>query len=331
MHPVLRAVADWQRGVFTSGQALAVGYSVEEIQVLLRRGTWSKVRRGVYIEGQQLRRLADLPRELHLLQCAALPLVLRRPFVFSHWSAARLHDLHFLSRPPDEVCGIDPDEARRGKGYRICGATLPPEHVTRLQGWRLTTGARTVVDLAREVSFRAGVVIADSALRSGAATQEQLWAVALHCSHFEGIGRASRVCSFADGRAESVLESVSRVGLVALGVPGPELQVEVYDDAGFIGRTDMLWEEQGVVGEADGKVKYTQPYGDGPNEVLWNEKRRMSRLEAAGLAVVRWTSEELRQAPQRIVERFWLAARRTPTVTPTYRILSRDRRTSRVV
>jgi hypothetical protein len=307
--------------VFTAGQALAVGYSVEEIQVLLRRGTWSKVRRGVYIEGQQLRRVADQPRELYLLQCAALPLVLRRPFVFSHWSAARLNDLHFLSRPPDEVCGIDPDEARRGKGYRICGATLPPEHVTKLQGWRLTTGARTVVDLAREVSFRAGVVIADSALRSGAATQEQLRAVALYCSHFE-----------ADGRAESVLESVSRVDLVALGVPGPELQLEVYDDAGFIGRTDMLWEKQGVVGEADGKVKYTQPYGDRrPNEVLWNEKRRMSRLEAAGLAVVRWTSEELRLAPQRIVERFWLAARRTPTVTPTYRILSGDRRTSRVV
>lgn len=332
MHAALRALADRQHAVFTAGQALDAGYSVEEIQVLRRKRTWSRVRRGVYVDGQLFGGLAGLPRELHLLQCAALQLVLQRPFVFSHWSAGRLHDLDFLGRPPEDVCGTDPDEARRGRGYRICGATLPPEHVTTLQGWPLTTGARTVVDLAREVSFRSGVVIADSALRARAATPEDLRAAVLYCSHFQGIGRAARVCSFADGRAESVLESVSRIDLVARGLPVPELQPEIYDDHGLIGRSDMLWEDYGVVGEADGKVKYTQPYAERrPDEVLWAEKRRMSRLEAAGLAVVRWTSEELRQAPQRIVERFWLAARRSQVAAPSYRIVSHNPRTSRAV
>ena len=323
MDTTVAAIDAGQRGAVTARQAQAAGFTAEEIRTMVRSGRWRRLRRGVYVDAATYEEAAADARELHLLHCAALRLALDRGLVLSHWSAARVHRLQFLNQPPVEVYATDPDEARSGPGYRISGSTLPTAQLKYDEGFILTGGARTVCDLARGLSFRQSVVIADSALRIAATTPRLLRAATLYCSHFEGIGRAARACAFADGRAESVLESVSRVDLVALGVPRPELQVEVYGADGFLGRADMLWEAFGVVGEADGKVKYTQPYDAARrDELLWAEKKRMSGLEAAGLAVVRWTSEELRRSPRDIVHRFWLAAQR-PRGTPAYRLIRR--------
>jgi very-short-patch-repair endonuclease len=62
----------------------------------------------------------------------------------------------------------------------------------------------------------------------------------------------------------------------------PEPQVWLGDASGTIGRVDFLWRRCGLVGEADGRVKYRD------NE-LWLEKLRQERLEDAGFTVVRWT------------------------------------------
>ncbi len=48
-------------------------------------------------------------------------------------------------------------------------------------------------------------------------------------------------------------------------------------------RVDFWWSQQGVIGEADGRVKYTD------EDVLWREKRRRDALEELGLRVVRWS------------------------------------------
>jgi len=58
---------------------------------------------------------------------------------------------------------------------------------------------------------------------------------------------------------------------------------------------DFGWPAAGVVGEFDGRVKYSRLVGPGltPGEVVFREKRREDALRAAGMAVVRWTWEEL--------------------------------------
>ena len=66
------------------------------------------------------------------------------------------------------------------------------------------------------------------------------------------------------------------------GISEPRLQVPLYDDGGLVGYVDMLFERHGVVGEADGRIKYLK--GDD----LLEEKRREDRLRALGYAVVRW-------------------------------------------
>ena len=40
------------------------------------------------------------------------------------------------------------------------------------------------------------------------------------------------------------------------GISEPRLQVPLHDDGGLIGYVDMLFDRHGVVGEADGRIKY---------------------------------------------------------------------------
>jgi very-short-patch-repair endonuclease len=99
---------------------------------------------------------------------------------------------------------------------------------------------------------------------------------------------------------ESALESIVRGRLLLLGLPMPEPQVWVGDGAGTIGRVDFLWRAQRLVGEADGRLKYT-------DDVLWREKLRQERLADAGFTVVRWTWAQA-HAPDEQFRRRVLAA-----------------------
>jgi hypothetical protein len=166
-----------------------------------------------------------------------------------------------------------------------------------------TTSARTVVDLARWVSFRGGVVVADSAMRHGIERQ-QLESVARDCTRWPGIRKARDVIAFADGGAASPLESVSRVAFREMGLPAPQLQVTVaWDEFGnprII--VDFCWPEFGVVGEADGLLKYDEEL-DPERVSLRAEKLRHEEIEALGYIVVRWTWEDIWRRPD------WVAMR----------------------
>ena len=159
------------------------------------------------------------------------------------------------------------------------------------------------MDLARWVTFRSGVVVADSALRLGV-ERRNLQAVAFDCARWPGIRKARGVISFADGRAASALESVSRVVFHELGLPPPELEMTVaWDDFGnsrII--VDFCWPELGVVGEADGLLKYDAEL-DPERVSLRAEKLRQEEIEALGYLVVRWTWDQIWRSPEWVVAR----------------------------
>jgi hypothetical protein len=103
--------------------------------------------------------------------------------------------------------------------------------------------------------------------------------------------RRDRVIAFADGRAGSPGESISRVLIRMLGFPEPDLQTGFWDDEGFIGYVDFWWPEQRIVGEFDGFGKYLREElrdGRSPAEVVVAEKVREDRLRAQVRTVVRW-------------------------------------------
>ena len=92
----------------------------------------------------------------------------------------------------------------------------------------------------------------DSALWDGRATVAELEAAVERWRHLGGSRELLEALALARPGAQTVLETLSRLALMAEGLPEPELQVEFRDDEGLIGRVDMSWPGLGVIGEADG-------------------------------------------------------------------------------
>ncbi|WP_313817480.1 hypothetical protein [Citricoccus sp.] len=104
--------------------------------------------------------------------------------------------------------------------------------------------------------------------------------------------------AFADGRAESPGESLSRATIHDLGFVVPEPQHDLYDAAGrWVARVDHWWGGVGLAGEFDGMTKYSGAYtrpGEPPESVLVREKAREDAIRRTGSGVMRWVWKELR-------------------------------------
>jgi predicted transcriptional regulator of viral defense system len=292
VHPELSAVAAGRLGVFTSQEALRVGYRVEDIRAELRTGRWSRLRKGVYVAVDGLAP-AD-SRERHLIDCVAVLLSLAQGPVLSHASAARLHGLILPRRHSAEVRLTAADQWRRGRGYRVAEATVTVDETEPWLQFCAMSVPRTLMDCAREWSLTDGVVAIDAALNDKKVTRAELVAAVLRGSHRVGIAQAARALGLSDGRAESPLETRGRLAMLASGLPRPELQVEIHDAAGLIGRVDAWYEDAAVAIEFDGQVKYTDPrYDSSPGKVLWKEKRREDAMRSLGVRFVRVGHEDL--------------------------------------
>jgi hypothetical protein len=212
----------------------------------------------------------------------------------SHQSAAFLHSIDLLGARAADVTLTCP--RRRGwhsrTGMRLHAAELPPEHVMVSDtGLRLTTPARTVIDLARTLDFRAGVVAADSALHSKLATKYELRSAVAACRRRSGIGQAEAVVDFADALAESPLESMARVVFRDCGLPAPILQAWLGGTAEPVGRVDFYWRRYRTVAEVDGAIKYADP------SRARAQLRRDALLRADGYEVVHFDWLDITEKP----------------------------------
>jgi hypothetical protein len=162
----------------------------------------------------------------------------------------------------------------------------------------VTTVARTVIDFARTASFRDGVVVADSALRAKKTCKEELSRMLANCRGWPGARRARRVVGFANGSAESALESIGRVVFDQHGLPPPQLQAWVGGDD-VVGRADFFWPGHNTVAEADGLMKYSE----NPRAKIAAQIRRDNRLRDAGFEIVHFTWQEITRNPQEVVDR----------------------------
>ena len=147
MHPLLRAAAERQLGLFTAVDARRAGYEHGEIQRLCSSGTWHRLRRGVYLTADALPSAEDRGRR-HQVACLAVLLELDRPSaVLSHASAARLWGIPVRRGLLGSVRLTDPTLSRQGRGYRVTQAPLRTGEVVRRGPFRLTSAARTLLDL----------------------------------------------------------------------------------------------------------------------------------------------------------------------------------------
>jgi hypothetical protein len=259
--------------VFTRADLRALGWTDPAITRAARSGRLVPIRRGVYtcVEPDAATQAIAAARAL-------------ADSVVSHRSALVLLNLPLIgsSTFPPEVT-VAPTSRGSAHAAHLHRASLRPEDIVVIEGVAVTSVARTLVDVGRHRSTLATVAAADAALHTEAVDDEQIADVLRFCWNWPRIARAQRALRLTDGRAESPLESVSRVVMHWLGVPKPQPQTLIFDEHGrFLGRTDFYWDGPGVVGEADGRIKYDD------REVLTDEKRRQELLEDPGLVVTRW-------------------------------------------
>ncbi|HKD88080.1 MAG TPA: hypothetical protein VKB62_06070, partial [Streptosporangiaceae bacterium] len=270
-------------------QLVAGERSSWQVRAMVERGELIRIGWGYYATADLAELVPGLPIGRLLLSAAAAAAALGPSAAVSHQTAAQLHGLSMLGPAPAELSLTRPpgSGSRSGRpGVRVHCAALPAGHVGGRLAVPVTTVARTVIDLARVLDFRAGVVVADSALQQKLTSKKELRAVIAACPRWRGVRRAAQVVEFADGGAESPLESLARVVFRDGGLPAPELQIEVRDSE-FIGRVDFLWRKFRTIAEVDGAGKYDD------RNLAVRQLRRDKRLREAGYEVVHFDWKEI--------------------------------------
>ena len=292
--PRLTTTSATQAGVFTTSQALDAGLDRYELVRLTNRGVLHRVRRGSYALAADW--LAATPDEQHVLTARAVLLGLRAPCVLSHTSAVAVRGLRQHGLVGDTVHvthDVGTGSSRREAGVTHHIAQLPGTDRSMARGLPTTTDARTAIDVARTQPLSAAVVVADDVLSRGTSADDLR--LALFDAHdHPGARSAGRAIALADGRSESVGETLGRIAFHAVHLPPDALQMSVLTDRGPM-RTDYAWTQWRIVGEFDGLVKYGRLLkpGETASDVLVKERQRELAIERAGWGVVRFTWAEL--------------------------------------
>ncbi|HEX5188127.1 MAG TPA: type IV toxin-antitoxin system AbiEi family antitoxin domain-containing protein [Streptosporangiaceae bacterium] len=294
-------------GITTTAELAAAGVTDAKIRALVRNGALDPVCRGAYARADLAApaRAAGARTE-RMLSIAAAVAVAGETVVASHHDAAVVHGLDLLERPPVGRVAVSralqaPGSRTARPGVAMHQVSLPDAHVRFRDGIPVTSVARTVVDLARTLPFRSGVVVADSALHGFQIGKGEIEGVVRDCARWPGIAKARRVVAFSDALAESPFESIARV--VAFhegGLPPPMLQVWIKGPDRAIGRVDFLWDQHTTIAEADGALKYADP-GRAREQL-----KRDAELRRAGYEVVHFTWRDLAAGSEQVIG--WIKA-----------------------
>lgn len=191
-------------------------------------------------------------------------------------------------------------------------ASLPDGQVVKdAAGFRLTSAARTAVDLAASLALPEALVLLDAAARLACerfvaevrrrdyrnprlitAARELL----LEAARAARCARLQPAIALTEPSRESPIESLSAGHFHLAGLPTPLFQEPIRTRLGVV-FPDCYWPEKRLVGEADGAGKYTDPTAS------VREKEREQALRDLDLRVVRWLGKEIMSRPQVVVER----------------------------
>lgn len=305
-------------GPQTIASIAAAGVGRQRIRTAVTQGALTVMRRGIVVPAERWRD-ADLPLRR---TWAARAATLAYPGSWvSHDSAARLRTLPDFRMPRDD--GDVPlthitrlGAARRDGWLTIHGWDTSTDHVVEFAGLPTTDLVRTSIEVAAGRSLRGALVVIDAAMRLAAAEDcgprdvraavidpnvvsalRLRWrgAVGEYAKH-RWVTTVRRAVELADPAAESVLESLSRAGMVESDIPAPRCGVPLVGDDGRTYWVDCFWDGVGLIGEADGSGKYGTP------GALLAEKHRQEAL-ASRYPFVRWGWEHVYPDPTVMLSR----------------------------
>lgn len=172
---------------------------------------------------------------------------------------------------------------------------LHPCDVLQVGAVRYTSLARTVCDLADAGDPWATLSLVDDAVAGGA---RRGWlyqrATALNRGR-SGVGIvAAATAPNASAEFRSWLERAAREVYRAAHLPDPQWNVEVRDEAGFVGIVDALWERWRVISEKEGLRFHTT------QRQRRRDAQRFNRLLEAGYSVRRFSYEDVVHRPSEV-------------------------------
>lgn len=238
MRAQLERLRDSQFGVFTTAQAL-IEYTRSELRARLHRGEWVPVFHGVYREA------TTLPGPELRVEAARLSMKLP-VLIAAYDTAAELHGFSVAERDTTHVLGI---QLSRSKHLVVHLDRLDPTQVATINGVSATNAARTAIDLARTLNRMAALATLDAAGRAGL-SPDDLRAELTYHHRRRGFRQATELIELADGRAESPMESRTRLHCIDAGLPHPRPQLEVATPDGTR-RLDLGWPQYRIGLEYD--------------------------------------------------------------------------------
>ena len=240
--------------VFSRTQALAAGFTSDQIRWALKTSRWFALRRGLYADSAAFNQLC--PTDQHLLQAFAAMSHLTCPSMISHRSAAFLYGLPAY-RNPQRVCLTVSRDQRRTMADVDLYTTRDFGRDNSLLNHRftmaiaITTLARTVVDVARTSDLPETLVVADAALHTSRVTKAELNNVLDGLWRWPHVDRARRALEHADPRCSDPQISWVRGLFIENQLPIPDFHVAIHERNKLIGRFDFAWPELGVLAHVD--------------------------------------------------------------------------------
>ena len=161
---------------------------------------------------------------------------------------------------------------------------------------RILTPLATVLDCAASRPLREAVALADSAMRVGAVSLDELAEAVCRRRGLAGARRLRRVLLLVDPACESVLESMVRVLLVQHGVgPGRSQWVLRTPGGAVLARADLAWPQALLLLECDGRRWHD------PADARDRDRRRDNETARLGWRTLRVTWSDVVDRPAYVV------------------------------
>lgn len=269
-----------KRNTWRTSQLHDAGFDDRAIRRLVMTRQLLRVRLGTYIRSSYWDGLSHSEQDRVIIRSHAFGAGAKSPrgFVYSHVSAARIHRLSLWQADTfvHVTQGSTPSSTACDSNTRIHVAAMPSSDIVEIEGKKVTSLERTVVDCCLTMNYKQALILTDHALRVGA-SMEKLREAASRLRSHRGVRTLRKVLDNADGRSESPGETLTRELLRELSIEAPELQYWIATRQGPY-RADFAWVAQRVALEFDGRTKYFD-YRPTSETIFMERKREIALIE----------------------------------------------------
>lgn len=275
-------VAAKQQGNITRQQLLGLGLDTYAIRYRIKVGRLHRAFRGVYSVGRP-------PLTPHEWAGAAV-LAAGAGAALSHGSAMTLWGVWRRWDRPSEVTVVGD---RRTSGIRVHrSTTLQWRDVTRQLGIRVTTPARTLLDMSPRLTDKALKRSVNTALNLPWLTEDQLAETVARHPTARGANRIAELIGLPGTPTRSGWEDDFPAFCAAHGLPAPVMGEPLL---GYI--VDALFPAERLIVELDSKQFHMGPLA------FETDRERDAETLAHGYATIRMTWERIEQRPHKEADR----------------------------